>query len=201
MKKIFVLLAAAVLAVSAYAATPVAAASEAAAASVAPAAAIAPAATVAPSAAIASVDLVARTESMTKKLGLNDRQARKVLRLNMRYSDVLGEEIKIGKPIHGGPEGPYYDTPGRPHPSGQNGVPGSWSKNPNGAPDGAAMGVSSAEVAPADGAAVADGSDANSKEVEKLLKRRAEYEKKLARILTPEQFKDWLEGQKPFTGR
>ena len=63
------------------------------------------------------------------------------------------------------------------------------------------MGVSSAEVAPADGAAVADGSDANSKEVEKLLKRRAKYEKKLARILTPEQFKDWSEGQKPFTGR
>lgn len=185
MKKIFVLLAAAVLAVSALAAVP-AAASEA------------PATVVAPS---APVDPVARTESMTKKLGLNDRQARKVLRLNMRYSDVLGEEIKIGKPIHGGPEGPYYDTPGRPHPSGQNGVPGSWSKNPNGAPDGAAMGVSSAEVAPADGAAVADGSDANSKEVKKLLKRRAKYEKKLARILTPEQFKDWSEGQKPFTGR
>ena len=180
MKKIFVLLAAAVLAVSAYAATPVAAAS------------VAPA---------ASVDPVARTESMTKKLGLNDRQARKVLRLNKRYSDVLGEEIKIGKPIHGGPEGPYYDTPGRPHPSGQNGVPGSWSRNPNGAPDGAAMGVSSAEVAPADGAAVADDSAAGSKKVEKLLKRRAKYEKKLARILTPEQFKDWSEGQKPFTGR
>ena len=187
MKKIFVLLAAAVLAVSAYAATPVAAASVAPVASVAPA---------------ASVDPVARTESMTKKLGLNDRQARKVLRLNKRYSDVLGEEIKIGKPIHGGPEGPYYDTPGRPHPSGQNGVPGSWSRNPNGAPDGAAMGVSSAEVAPAEGAAVAGGSaPANSKEVEKLLKRRAKYEKKLARILTPEQFKDWSEGQKPFTGR
>ena len=185
MKKIFVLLAAAVLAVSALAAVP-------AAASEAPATVVAPA---------APVDPVARTESMTKKLGLNDRQARKVLRLNMRYSDVLGEEIKIGKPIHGGPEGPYYDTPGRPHPSGQNGVPGSWSKNPNGAPDGAAMGVSSAEVAPADGAAVADGSDANSKEVKKLLKRRAKYEKKLARILTPEQFKDWSEGQKPFTGR
>ena len=187
MKKIFVLLAAAVLAVSAYAATPVAAAS------VAPAAPVAPA---------ASVDPVARTESMVSKLGLSDRQARKVLRLNMRYSDVLGEEIKIGKPIHGGPEGPYYDTPGRPHPSGQNGVPGSWSRNPNGAPDGAAMGVSSAEVAPADGAAVAGGSaPANSKKVEKLLKRRAKYEKKLARILTPEQFKDWSEGQKPFTGR
>lgn len=185
MKKILVLLAAAVLAVSALAAVP-------AAASEAPATVVAPA---------APVDPVARTESMTKKLGLNDRQARKVLRLNMRYSDVLGEEIKIGKPIHGGPEGPYYDTPGRPHPSGQNGVPGSWSKNPNGAPNGAAMGVSSAEVAPADGAAVADGSDANSKEVKKLLKRRAKYEKKLARILTPEQFKDWSEGQKPFTGR
>ena len=185
MKKILVLLAAAVLAVSALAAVP-------AAASEAPATVVAPA---------APVDPVARTESMTKKLGLNDRQARKVFRLNNRYSDVLGEEIKIGKPIHGGPEGPYYDTPGRPHPSGQNGVPGSWSKNPNGAPNGAAMGVSSAEVAPADGAAIADGSDANSKEVEKLLKRRAKYEKKLARILTPEQFKDWSEGQKPFTGR
>ena len=186
MKKIFVLLAAAVLAVSALAAVP-------AAASEAPATVVAPA---------APVDPVARTESMVSKLCLSDRQARKVLRLNKRYSDVLGEEIKIGKPIHGGPEGPYYDTPGRPHPSGQNGVPGSWSRNPNGAPDGAAMGVSSAEVAPAEGAAVAGGSaPANSKAVEKLLKRRAKYEKKLARILTPEQFKDWSEGQKPFTGR
>lgn len=181
MKKIFVLLAAAVLAVSAYAATPVAAASEAAAASVAPA---------------ASVDPVARTESMTKKLGLNDRQARKVLRLNMRYSDVLGEEIKIGKPIHGGPEGPYYDTPGRPHPSGQNGVPGSWSKNPNGAPQvGPAIGVAPAS-------AQSDASDASdAKTVEKLVKRRAKYEKKLSRILTPEQFATWSESQAPFTGR
>lgn len=189
MKKIFVLLAAATLALSAYAATPVASASEA------------PAASVAPAAAIASVDPAARTESMTAKLSLNERQVRKVSRLNARYSDVLGEEIVLGKPIYGGESGPYYDTPGRPHPSGQNGVPGSWSKNPNGAPDGAAMGVSSAEVAPADGAAVADDSAAGSKKVEKLLKRRAKYEKKLARILTPEQFKDWSEGQKPFTGR
>lgn len=173
MKKILVLLAAAVLAVSALAAVP-------AAASEAP---------------TTPVDPVARTESMTKKLGLNDRQARKVFRLNNRYSDVLGEEIKIGKPIYGGPEGPYYDTPGRPHPSGQNGVPGSWSKNPNGAPDGPAMGVSSAEVAATDGDAF------DAKAVEKLVKRRTKYEKKLSRILTPEQFKEWSEGQKPFTGR
>lgn len=182
MKKILVLLAAAVLAVSAYAA------GSAAASAVVPApvaaSAIAPA---------APVDPVARTESMTKKLGLNDRQARKVFRLNNRYSDVLGEEIKIGKPIYGGPEGPYYDTPGRPHPSGQNGVPGSWSKNPGGEPNvGPAIGVAPASTQ-------SDASDA--KAVEKLVKRRTKYEKKLSRILTPEQFKDWSEGQKPFTGR
>ena len=177
MKKILVLLAAAVLAVSALAAVP-------AAASEAPATVVAPA---------APVDPVARTESMTKKLGLNDRQARKVFRLNNRYSDVLGEEIKIGKPIYGGPEGPYYDTPGRPHPSGQNGVPGSWSKNPGGAPQvGPAIGVAPAS-------AQSDASDA--KAVEKLVKRRTKYEKKLSRILTPEQFATWSEGQAPFTGR
>ena len=180
MKKILVLLAAAVLAVSALAAVP-------AAASEAPATVVAPA---------APVDPVARTESMTKKLGLNDRQARKVFRLNNRYSDVLGEEIKIGKPIYGGPEGPYYDTPGRPHPSGQNGVPGSWSKNPGGAPQvGPAIGVAPAS-------AQSDASDASdAKTVEKLVKRRTKYEKKLSRILTPEQLATWSEGQAPFTGR
>lgn len=192
MKKILVFLAAAVLAVSAYAA------GSAAASAVAPApvaaSAIAPA---------APVDPVARTESMTKKLGLNDRQARRIFRLNNRYSDVLGEEIKIGKPIYGGPDGPYYDTPGRPHPSGQNGVPGSWSKNPNGAPEvGPAIGVAPADGAATDGAAVANSAvAADSKATQKLLKRRANYEKKLSRILTPEQFTDWSEGQKPFTGR
>ncbi len=171
MKKILVLLAAAVLAVSALAAVP-------AAASEAPA---------------TPVDPVARTKSMTAKLSLNERQVRKVSRLNARYSDVLGEEIKIGKPIYGGPEGPYYDTPGRPHPSGQNGVPGSWSKNPGGAPQvGPAIGVAPAS-------AQSDASDA--KAVEKLVKRRTKYEKKLSRILTPEQFATWSEGQAPFTGK
>ncbi len=171
MKKILVLLAAAVLAVSALAAVP-------AAASEAPA---------------TPVDPVARTESMTKKLGLNERQVRKVSRLNARYSDVLGEEIVLGKPIYGGESGPYYDTPGRPHPSGQNGVPGSWSKNPGGAPQvGPAIGVAPAS-------AQSDASDARA--VEKLVKRRTKYEKKLSRILTPEQFAIWSEGQVPFTGR
>ncbi|MBQ3711326.1 MAG: hypothetical protein II891_02880 [Bacteroidales bacterium] len=161
MKKILVLLAAALFAVSASASTP--------------------------------VDPVARTESMTKKLGLNDRQARKVFRLNNRYSDVLGEEIVLGKPIYGGESGPYYDTPGRPHPSGNNGVPGSWSKNPGGAPNtGPAIGVAPAS-------AQSNASDA--KAVEKLVKRRTKYEKKLSRILTPEQFATWSEGQAPFTGR
>ena len=56
-------------------------------------------------------------------------------------------------------------------------------------------------VAPADGAAVDGAAAADSKAVQKLLKRRAKYEKKLSRILTPEQFKEWSEGQKPFTGK
>ena len=141
--------------------------------------------------AAAPVDPVARTESMTKKLGLNDRQARKVYRLNLRYSDVLGEEITLGRPIYGDSNGPYYDTPGRPHPSGNNGVPGSWSKNPDGAPNvGPAVGVAPVQVEPMD-----------PKVAEKLAKRRAKYEKKLARILTPEQFTEWKEGQKPFVVR
>lgn len=139
------------------------------------------------------VDPAARTESMTAKLGLSERQVRKVSRLNDRYADVLGEEKSFGKPIYGGPSGPYYDTPGRPHPSGQNGVPGSWSRNPDGSPDvGPAIGVSTAGGA-------ASASDARA--VEKLLKRRAKYEKKLSRILTPEQFADWSEGQMPFVVR
>ena len=159
MKKIFVLLAAAAIAVSAFAAAP--------------------------------VDPAARTESMTTKLGLNERQVRKVSRLNERFADVLGEEITIGKPIYGDSNGPYYDTPGRPHPSGNNGVPGSWSKNPDGAPNvGPAIGVAPAQVEPVD-----------PKVAEKLAKRRAKYEKKLARILTPEQFTEWKEGQKPFVVR
>ena len=159
MKKIFVLLAAAAIAVSAFAAAP--------------------------------VDPAARTESMTKKLGLNERQVRKVSRLNERFADVLGEEITIGKPIYGDSNGPYYDTPGRPHPSGNNGVPGSWSRNPDGAPNvGPAIGVAPAHVEPMD-----------PKVVEKLAKRRAKYEKKLSRILTPEQFTEWKEGQKPFVVR
>ena len=165
MKKIIVLLAAATLAVSAFAADP----------------------------AAAPVDPAARTESMTAKLNLNERQVRKVSRLNARYSDVLGEEIVLGKPIYGSESGPYYDTPGRPHPSGQNGVPGSWSKNPGGAPQvGPAIGVAPAS-------AQSDASDA--KAVEKLVKRRTKYEKKLSRILTPEQLAIWSEGQMPFTGR
>lgn len=161
MKKLFVLLAAALLAVSASASAP--------------------------------VDPAARTESMTAKLSLNERQARKVSRLNTRYSDVLGEEIVLGKPIYGGESGPYYDTPGRPHPSGNNGVPGSWSKNPGGEPNvGPAIGVAPAS-------AQSDASDA--KAVEKLVKRRTKYEKKLSRILTPEQFATWSEGQMPFVAR
>ena len=159
MKKIFVLLAAAAIAVSAFAAAP--------------------------------VDPAARTESMTTKLGLNERQVRKVSRLNERFADVLGEEITIGKPIYGDANGPYYDTPGRPHPSGNNGVPGSWSRNPDGAPNvGLTVGVAPAQVEPMD-----------PKVAEKLAKRRAKYEKKLARILTPEQFTEWKEGQKPFVVR
>lgn len=138
------------------------------------------------------VDPAARTESMTAKLGLSERQVRKVSRLNDRYADVLGEEKSFGKPIYGGPSGPYYDTPGRPHPSGQNGVPGSWSRNPDGAP----------QVGPAIGVATASVDDAtDAKAAEKLVKRRAKYEKKLSRILTPEQFADWSEGQMPFVVR
>ena len=137
------------------------------------------------------VDPAARTESMTTKLGLNERQVRKVSRLNERFVDVLGEEITIGRPIYGDANGPYYDTPGRPHPSGNNGVPGSWSKNPDGAPNvGPAIGVAPAQVEPVD-----------PKVAEKLAKRRAKYEKKLSRILTPEQFTEWKEGQKPFVVR
>lgn len=162
MKKLIVLLAAATLAVFAFAADP----------------------------AAAPVDPAARTESMTAKLSLNERQVRKVSRLNARYSDVLGEEIVLGKPIYGGESGPYYDTPGRPHPSGQNGVPGSWSKNPGGAP----------QVGPAIGVAPAS-AQSDAKAVAKLVKRRTKYEKKLSRILTPEQFAIWSEGQMPFTGR
>ena len=164
MKKIFVLLAAAAIAVSAFAAAP--------------------------------VDPAARTESMTTNLGLNERQVRKVSRLNERFADVLGEEITIGKPIYGDSNGPYYDTPGRPHPSGHNGVPGSWSKNPDGAPNvGPAIGV-----APASGVTSEDAAPV-SKEGQKLLKRRARYEKKLSRILTADQFTEWQEGQKPFVVR
>lgn len=162
MKKLIVLLAAATLAVSAFAADPSA----------------------------APVDPAARTESMTAKLSLNERQVRKVSRLNARYSDVLGEEIVLGKPIYGGESGPYYDTPGRPHPSGNNGVPGSWSKNPGGAP----------QVGPAIDVAPAS-AQSDAKAVAKLVKRRTKYEKKLSRILTPEQFATWSEGQMPFTGR
>lgn len=137
------------------------------------------------------VDPAARTESMTKKLSLNERQVRKVSRLNERFADVLGEEITFGKPIYGDSNGPYYDTPGRPHPSGHNGVPGSWSRNPDGAPNvGPSVGVAPAQVEPMD-----------PKVVEKLAKRRAKYEKKLARILTEEQFTTWSEGQRPFPGR
>lgn len=117
--------------------------------------------------AAAPVDPAARTESMTSKLGLNERQVRKVSRLNERFADVLGEEISIGKPIYGDHNGPFYDTPGRPHPS-----------------------IKPAQEEPMD-----------PKVAEKLAKRRAKYEKKLARILTPEQFATWQEGQRPFPGR
>ena len=141
--------------------------------------------------AAAPVDPAARTESMTTKLGLNERQVRKVSRLNERFADVLGEEKTIGRPIYGDYNGPYYDTPGRPHPSGHNGVPGSWSKNPSGAPNvGSAVEEAPAKVEQVD-----------PKVAEKLTKRRAKYEKKLARILTPEQFTEWKEGQKPFVVR
>ena len=117
--------------------------------------------------AAAPVDPAARTESMTVKLGLNERQVRKVSRLNERFADVLGEEISIGKPIYGDHNGPFYDTPGRPHPS-----------------------IKPAQEEPMD-----------PKVVEKLAKRRARYEKKLARILTAEQFTSWQKGQKPFVAR
>ena len=170
MKKLIVLFAAATLAVSAFAADP----------------------------ASAPVDPAARTESMAKKLSLSERQVRKVSRLNERFTDVLGEEITFGKPIYGGYDGPYYDTPGRPHPSGHNGVPGSWYKSTGGSP----LAGPEVAVAPAEDAATAAPAPAPvSKEGKKLLKRRAKYEKKLSRILTAEQYSMWQEGQKPFVVR
>ena len=146
--------------------------------------------------AAAPVDPAARTESMTKKLGLNERQVRKVSRLNERFADVLGEEIAFGKPIYGDYDGPFYDTPGRPHPSGHNGVPASWYYSTGGSP----LVSADAGAASSDNAAAAEEAPV-SKEGQKLLKRRAKYEKKLSRILTEEQFTIWQEGQKPFVVR
>ena len=145
--------------------------------------------------AAAPVDPAARTESMTKKLGLNERQVRKVSRLNERFADVLGEEKTIGRPIYGDYNGPYYDTPGRPHPSGHNGVPASWYYSTGGSP------LVSADAGTASSDKVAAEEAPVSKEGQKLLKRRAKYEKKLSRILTEEQFTIWQEGQKPFVVR
>ena len=145
--------------------------------------------------AAAPVDPAARTESMTANLGLSERQVRKVSRLNERFADVLGEEKIFGKPIYGDYDGPFYDTPGRPHPSGHNGVPASWYNNTGGSP----LVSSASDVAPAGNTGAADASA--DKETQKLLKRRAKYEKKLARILTEEQYTIWSEGQAPFPGK
>mgnify|MGYP007070251567 CR=1 FL=1 len=132
-----------------------------------------------------------RTESMTADLDLTGKQARKVGTLNKRFADVLGEVKPLGKPIYGGPSGPYYDTPGRPHPGGKNGVPGSWSRNPDGAPAAGGIGI---------GPAPDSGESGPAPISEKTLKRRARYVKKLGKILTAGQFSLWKSSQRPFPG-
>ena len=123
--------------------------------------------------------------SAQSNLDLSEKQEKKIERLNKRYSDVVGQEIevKFGKPIYGDHNGPFYDTPGRPHPSGRNGVPGSWSHNQGGQaaqPMAASQSVEPIKVS------------------KKLLKRRAKYEKKMSKILTPDQFETWKSRQVPF---
>lgn len=138
----------------------------------------------------------ARTESMASSLGLEGKQVKKVGCLNKRFADVLGEEKVPIRPIYGDRTGPYYDTPGRPHPSGRNGVPGSWSRNSDGSAD--VFGIS---VGPAMDKTASSSAPENEKAVAKALKRRAKYEKKLSRILTSEQFGIWQSRQLPFNGR
>lgn len=58
----------------------------------------------------------ARTEWMQEVLELSGKQLKKLSKLNRNYADVLGEEKPFGKPVYGGTNGPFYDTPGRPHP-------------------------------------------------------------------------------------
>lgn len=131
----------------------------------------------------------ATTEKMKSYLNLTEKQIRKLEKANRRFADVVGEEkaAKIGtaKPIYGNQSGPFYDTPGRPHPSGNNGVPGSWIKN-QGPPPGfeAPEGQAPADF-PADPSVVS---------------RRSRYVKKLGKILSEEQFGHWKSRQLPFPG-
>lgn len=127
----------------------------------------------------------ATTEKMQSYLELNDKQIKKLDRINKRFADVVGAERPrtIGRPIYGD-DRPFYDTPGRPHPSGRNGVPASWFRDEEILNE-LAMKEAMAELPPEDAT---------------LIKRRVKYVKKLGKVLTADQYSTWKSRQLPFPG-
>lgn len=151
------------------------------------------------------------TDRMNSVLTLTEKQYKKAYNVNKKYADVL-PRIKREHPARmKSNDGPHYDTPGRPHPSGNNGVPGSWSKN-DGSGDKPALqkkSIDSADEADAStGATVPqegigqggpkgpgrdgfEGTGPDEKTLKKIQKRRANYDKKIAKVLTAEQNETW----------
>lgn len=146
------------------------------------------------------------TDKMNSTLTLSDKQYKKAYKANKKYADVLPpiKRQQHAKPVKGGPGGPRYDTPGRPHPSGNNGVPGSWSKNDGDKPTLQKKQMNSEEADAATGATVpeegfgqgpaggkSEGAAPDGKALKKIEKRRTAYDKKISKVLTAEQNEVW----------
>ena len=128
------------------------------------------------------------TDRMHSTLTLTEKQYKKAYKVNKKYADVLppvkrqhAARPEAARSEKKGADGPHYDTPGRPHPSGNNGVPGSWSRDDRERP--------SLEAVPAGEGFEGQGPD--EKTMKKVEKRKAAYDKKIAKVLTAEQKEAW----------
>ena len=130
----------------------------------------------------------ATTEKMKSYLELNEKQIKTLGKINKRFADVVGEEKKaggtLGRPIYGDKSGPNYDTPGRPHPKKGN-LEASDRPTPS---EGFRPGPGAPEFGPV------------SFDDEYLVSRRNKYVKKLGKVLSADQFKNWKSRQRPFPG-
>ena len=142
----------------------------------------------------------ATTEKMKSYLKLNEKQFKKLGKINKRYADVVGEEKheapaekpgKIGRPIYGDETGPNYDTPRHPHPKPNGSAAGGQGSSRPTPPPG---------FEPGNGFPGGPGFGPSEDDIQYLAKRRAKYVKKLGKVLSADQLSEWKSRQRPFPG-